>query len=205
MPDGYIQDPRRLQRLTQIYQARRAQKSFSFDLEAISFPAQAAFIKDPARRKAALCTRRAGKTWATVILLAQTAIQKAGTNCAFLSYTLKTAKGTILKPLSDFLKKSGIGSRYLKSEHTFELSNGSTIILLGADKPEQVEKLRGDKYPLVVIDECGSGSYKRQLDYIVDEVLAPAVAQYRIRPTRRARTQDTRRRRRSSLAVARVA
>lgn len=57
---------------------------------------------------------------------------------------------------------------------SFTLWNGSFIFLVGADTEDKIERLRGDEYDLVIIDEPGSFS-PQSLQYLIDDVVMPAV------------------------------
>jgi hypothetical protein len=58
---------------------------------------------------------------------------------------------------------------------TVMLENGSTIFLVGAATRGEIEKLRGNAYDLVVIDECKSFS-AGVLEELIEEILGPATA-----------------------------
>jgi hypothetical protein len=78
----------------------------------------------------------------------------------------------VLNPIN---KKFKIGAALNKTELTYTLPSGSVIYLLGADADEQEkEKLLGQKYKLVVIDE--SASYSINLRDLVYRILKPAMA-----------------------------
>lgn len=172
-------DPR-IKHLLQDEAKKRAQYTtkLSDSLLSHSFEGQKTFIVDPAKRKAALCTRRSGKTWGTAIMLLDTALQFPASTCVFLSYTRVKAKDTMSRPLEHFMRLANVNFTFNTTEGKYTLENQSRIILRGADKPDEIEKLRGEGYPLAVIDECGHGNYADKLDYIVDEILEPCVAEY---------------------------
>jgi PBSX family phage terminase large subunit len=140
------------------------------------FEKQNAFIRDSARLKAALCTRRAGKSYGAGLYLFEEALANPGVSCLYIALTRDSAKKIMVKDvLNPINKKYNIGAKLNKTELTYTLPNGSVIYLLGADADEQEkEKLLGQKYKLVVIDE--SASYSIDLRDLVYRILKPAMA-----------------------------
>lgn len=143
------------------------------------FKKQNHFINDSSRLKAALCTRRAGKSYGAGLYLFQEALANPGVSCLYIALTRDSAKKIMVKDvLSTINRKFKIGAILNKTELTYSLRNGSVIYLLGADADEQEkEKLLGQKYKLVVIDE--SASYSIDLRDLVYRILKPAMADLR--------------------------
>ncbi len=144
-----------------------------------NFEKQNAFIEDSARLKAGFCTRRAGKSYGAGLYLFQEALANPGVSCLYIALTRDSAKKIMVKDvLNPINRKYKIGARLNKTELTYSLPNGSIIYLLGADADEdEKEKLLGQKYKLVVIDE--SASYTIDLRDMVYRILKPAMADLR--------------------------
>jgi hypothetical protein len=71
----------------------------------------------------------------------------------------------------------GLGAKSNASELSFTLPNGSVVYLAGADaKPDEMNKLLGQKYKLVIIDEAAF--FRQDMSRLVYEILKPAVADY---------------------------
>lgn len=143
-----------------------------------SFPKQAAFIRSPAKRKAAICTRRAGKSYGGGSYLIHEALRTPGCSVLYLALTRDSARNImwkdVLKPLN---KKFKLGASFNETLLTMTLKNGSEIKLAGADaKPDEMEKFLGGKYALIMIDEAGS--FRQDTRKLVYENLEPAVADY---------------------------
>lgn len=122
---------------------------------------QRAFIEDPALLKAALCTRRAGKTWATALYLFIEALSVPKAKCLFIGLTRESAERIILTDmLEPIQQRFGIKASYNRAKMRLTLvDNGSVIYILGIDGSEKEKaKLLGQKYRLVVVDEAGSFS-----------------------------------------------
>lgn len=142
-----------------------------------NFQKQAAFIRDPARRKAAKCTRRAGKTTAAQIGLVQACIENEGVDTLYIGLTYDTCRRLFWNPLKKLLKRYAQKISYKLHESRLEVAfgNGAHIFCLGmnADK-DQMEKMLGGKYKRVVVDE--SGSFRVDVEKMVEEMLWPALA-----------------------------
>lgn len=142
------------------------------------FPAQRAFVEDEQRRKALLCPRRSGKSYAAAAYLVHTAVTRPGSNCLYLTLTRNSARSILWSPPKTGLKfidaefelKAHHHNTFLRS--TFQ--NGSVITLAGADSKHEIDKYRGQAYDLVVIDECKSFP-SFILNELVDQVIGPAL------------------------------
>lgn len=158
-----------------------ALKLKSFDSSQLidwSFKKQADFLTDTARLKACLCTRRAGKSYGAASIMFKTAMDIPGSSILYIALTRGSAKDIMWKDCIKVInRKYKIGCRFNETLLTATLPNGSIIYLTGADaKPDEMDKLLGQKYPLVVIDE--SASWKQDLRKLVLGILKPAVADY---------------------------
>lgn len=141
-----------------------------------AFSQQKAFIEDPARLKALFCTRRAAKSYTEGMYLVDTAIKHAGSNCLFIGLTRGSAHGILWKDiLQKINREENVNMRFNETNLTATLPNGSVIWATGADaSEEEMNKLLGRKYRLVVIDEASFFTIDmRQLVY---GILKPAVA-----------------------------
>lgn len=143
-----------------------------------TFKAQAKFLKDPHFRKAAQCTRRAGKSNVGGRALFQGAYKYPGSTTLYLALTRLSAKNimwdSVIKQLN---KELHLGGHPHETELNFRLPNDSKIQLAGADAtPQEMEKYLGGKYPVVIVDEAGS--FRQDLRKLVYENLEPAVADY---------------------------
>jgi len=134
--------------------------------------AQAAYCRDPGRRKVLTGGRRSGKTEAVVADLCATA--SGGGDCVYISLTRRLAKKTVWKRLKKRLALLGVRVEPNESELRLELPSGGSIELGGADDKEAIERYRGLAYALVVIDECGAHP-SELLRALVGDVLRPAL------------------------------
>lgn len=142
-----------------------------------SFKAQKDFILDDSDRVAALCTRRAGKSYGVGYKMYRAALSEPGCSIIYLGLTRMTAKRImwkdVMKPLNEKLHLNCI---FHETELSIRLPNGSVIYIAGADGIQELEKHLGGKLKLAVIDEAGS--FRIDLKSLCYEMLEPALADY---------------------------
>lgn len=136
------------------------------------FGPQRLYRDDRSRRKAALCTRRAGKTEGTASTLIDDAIDFPGSVSLYLALTHKSAK-RIIWPILKKLLAGRADAKTNETDLSVTFTNGSVIIIGGAETNDDVEKYRGWKLRRVVVDEAAS--FGNRLRYIIEEVLEPAL------------------------------
>ncbi len=138
------------------------------------FPQQRAFVLSGAKRRAAVCSRRAGKTTADSRLLLKAAKDHPGSISCFFGVTQKVARRLMWPELLRVNREYDLGLRFDASNQEIHCPNGSQLWLCGAKDEAEIEKARGQKYPLVILDEVGS--YRASiLKALVDEVITPAL------------------------------
>lgn len=139
-----------------------------------NFKHQCAFINDPAKLKAAFCTRRAAKSYTGGLYLTKQCQENAAVNGLYLGLTRASAKAIIWKDvLKDINTKNDIGMSFNGTELTATLPNESVIYVTGADADEdEMEKLLGRKYKIVIIDEAAS--FTVNLRRLIYGILKPA-------------------------------
>lgn len=149
-------------------------KTHSFNIYKSAFDKQLKFITDPHKLKALFCTRRAAKSYTGGLYLVHEALSVASCNCLYIGLTRLSAKGIIWKDvLKDIDKKNNLGMKFNGSELTATTGNGSVIYVTGADADDdEMEKLLGKKYRLVIIDEAAS--FTVDLRRLIYGILKPA-------------------------------
>jgi hypothetical protein len=148
-------------------------------MEECSFPKQWGFITDPARLKAALTSRRAGKSYGDALYLLLEATGHPGCSCLYVGKTTETAIRIIWKDCLKKLGKTlGINLKFNKKEASITLVDyGSVIYLVGVDANEdEMQKVYGQKYRLAIIDEAAV--YRQDIKALAMDILFPAVADY---------------------------
>lgn len=137
------------------------------------FPEQLAFVLDPSKRKAAQCGRRSGKTVGLIFLGLKAQREYPGCTIPYIALDRESAKRLFWRPLKQIDKQFGFGLRFNETHLHATAPNGSVIWLIGAKDEDDIEKLRGDRYPLVMVDE--SASFKSHIEALVEEVVEPAL------------------------------
>lgn len=169
-------DPRKLQALAKTAKQRQ-ERSRRLDADAVLFGPQNRFIRDPAKLKAAVCSRRAGKSHGLAFQMVEWAMAHDMSIVPYITLTRDNAKNIIWPAIASVCKNAGIEIE--TKANTGDIlfpHNKSKIILRGCDDRNQIEKLRGPKYPGAVIDEAqGFGSYILEL---IEDVLEPATMDY---------------------------
>lgn len=138
------------------------------------FPEQRAFIVDGAKRKCALAGRRGGKTWGVALWLIDGALSCRGEMSVFIARTAGHARRILWGTLKRINGKYKLGFRFNEQLLYAIAPNGHTLWLTGAKDSSDIEKLRGDRYYRIAIDEAGSFG-PALLSYLIDDILDPAL------------------------------
>lgn len=140
-----------------------------------AFPAQLAFIDDPAKRKAAFVMRRGGKSYTAAIYLLITALKNPGTKSLFIASTREAAENILWRDcLFPLLHKFKIHHKYNSFRQTLELQNKSIIKLTGADASDKlITRYLGGRYITCIIDE--NQSLDCDIHHWIYDILGPAM------------------------------
>lgn len=143
---------------------------------ATRFQQQVQFIGSKFRRKAAFCTRRAGKTECVAAYLLTTGLLHRDSLCIFVAITRLRAKQLVWDALKKMAAQFNLcdAKAFNETELTVRLANGSIIRLTGADKIKEADKKKGDKARLVMIDEAQLFPAE-VLKYLVEDVYGPSL------------------------------
>jgi len=144
-----------------------------FLLEEFCFPQQVKFIRDPARYKTAVCSRRAGKSTACAADLVDLALRKPKSNQLYITLTRGNAKKLVWKEVMNIVEKFELGVKANISELSMTFENGSMIYFAGAATKDEVDKYRGFSFDKVYLDEAQS--FRPYIQELIDDVLSYAV------------------------------
>lgn len=140
------------------------------------FPPQNAFINDKSRFVAVQCSRRSGKTTGLAFRFIKTMEKYPRCTCIYLALTRDSAKDIMWPILEEINEKYNLGATLTESKLTMTLLNGSQLKLYGADMPNFIRRLKGQKSPAVAIDE--SQDFGVHLESLVNDVLTPMLVDY---------------------------
>lgn len=155
--------------------AEQSIKTSSSTLYELCFPEQINFILSTVSRyKVALCSRRAGKSTGVGHGLVHYATIKKNSNCLYLTKTRETAKRIIWDILKEIIPIYGHSAKFNETELTVYFPHfNSYIFLKGMGDLGEMEKIRGQKFRLAVIDEAQM--FSTMMSYLIDEILGPAL------------------------------
>ena len=137
-------------------------------------PKQLAFVKDPSRFKLARAGRRGGKSTADVAYMVLEALSSPNIPILYCGLTKESAKEAIWGMMITVLEELNIEHEARPSALRVKFPNGSSIRLFGFDASNVRDRLRGQKYKLIVVDEVGFFS---AMDNMIP-VLIPMLADY---------------------------
>lgn len=171
MPD---RDEIVLQEITARAQQRLAVAELTRAIKAELFDKQLDVLNDPAKEKAALCSRRAGKTslWPRVAFIG--ALERPRSLIRIWAVNALRAEQLVWEEMKLLCARHKIEAIFNNTKHTVKLPNGSEIRLLGADKQKEAEKKRGDKTLIEIIIE--SQLFGPYLETIVEDIAGPCLA-----------------------------
>lgn len=133
------------------------------------------FLDDYVRRKAIICSRRAGKT-ETVKRMLNKMCSKEKSPCCYINLTFQNAINQVYDDTLALAQEIGLKvEKASKVDGHILFGNGSSIDFRGNSNINETEKLRGYKYRLVIVDE---GQSQRNLKYLIDDVISPLLLDY---------------------------
>jgi len=156
-----------------LFQAQLKKKELELKpLEIGLFAQQKKYDKDPSKRKAALCTRRAGKTHVISKGLLDGIYSKDKGDCAYIGLTRLHAKRIMFNHVIKLQRKYRLDLEANRAELSIlNKKTGNTLYITAANHEEDTEKLRGLSLKKIVLDEAAS--FKEHINYLIDDVLEP--------------------------------
>lgn len=151
-----------------------AQERRKLQFKPVLFDHQRRFMQDTRKLKAALCSRRAGKSHMAGCYVIAEALKHPKCTVPYVALTRGHAKRIMWRTLLDLTRP--YSPQVNLTELRITLPNGSDIVLAGANDEATAEVFRGQKFPLVVLDECAS--FRSHFREMVEEVIEPALIDY---------------------------
>lgn len=145
---------------------------------------QLTFLTDPAKRKAAICTRRAGKTYVYKQMLAEQVLDNPWVDHSrsqpivqYIAPTRQKAVDLAWNPFKAFCHQLGLDAHWNDHELRADFPNGCLVRMGGMDDASELDKYRGDAYRFVGIDEPAMIK-PALLEYLIEDAIAPALMDY---------------------------
>ena len=144
------------------------------DLRATWFPQQAAFFSSKAKRRCAFTTRRGGKTIGTAIWLVTSLLENPTSLHLYIAQTAGICKLYMWAEIKRLIQEYELPLKTNETDLTIIHERGlGSISLKGADKADEIEKLRGPKWIKVALDEAAS--FGVFMERLILEVLGAAL------------------------------
>ncbi len=140
------------------------------------FKEQADFVKDQSQFITALCTRRAGKSTGLAFKMINKAKKYPGCMIPYVGLTRESSENIMFPVFQELDTKYKLDLELTSSDLEVTLKNKAKIKLFGADQKGFINKLRGPKYPMAVIDEAQA--FRSHIEELVDDVFTPATGDY---------------------------
>ena len=122
-----------------------------------------------------ICSRRAGKTELNARKLIKTALRR-NSPCLYLNKTFANAIDQMYDLVTELAGKLDFAiASSSKVDGMIKFTNGSTIKFGGINDIAAIDKYRGFKFRLVIVDEVG---HIKNGQYLIDEVLEPATSDF---------------------------
>ena len=158
--------------LTISYQEYKKRATYSLFLQ------QRKFVFSQSRYRVAVCSRRAGKTFASAMALLLRAIEsEEPITTAYIGITGKAANLVLLPTIEKVAKTLDIVLKVDRQTLRVFLPNGSQIVLAGNEEKGDCEKLRGMALGMVIIDEAQSHKNNLLKD-LIDDILEPGLVDH---------------------------
>lgn len=136
---------------------------------------QTVFDNDIDNKILIINSRRSGKTELMGRLITK-GLLLPDAHCVYINRNSSAAIRQIRNPLQTALDKIGLkcvkGSVDAQEMH-FE--NGSQLLILGNNNSADIDKLRGERISMCIMDECG---HQRNVRQLIREVIGPALKDY---------------------------
>ena len=141
-----------------------------------AFGPQAAFVNDISQFIAAQCSRRSGKTTGLALRFFRTMAKYPKCTCIYLALTRDSAKDILWPVLQELNEQYNLKCEFKESTLECHMPNGSKLKLYGADMPNFIRRLKGQKSPGIAIDEAQD--FGMHLQSLINDVLTPLLTDY---------------------------
>ncbi len=135
------------------------------------------FYEDPSRLISARVGRGGGKTTGQRARFVRRMARVHKARCVYVTLSRPVAEELMWAPLKDLISDLGIEATFNETKLTVRFKRtGSVLRLVGADDKKEVNKLRGQPFDEVCIDEVSSMSPKL-VEELIDRVIGPRIGE----------------------------
>lgn len=120
----------------------------------LAFGEQRKAIECRAKQVALLCSGRAGKTEGAILKWLEVIRRKPGFATPFITLTRQSAKRIAWPKLKELDRRLGLGLKFNEADYIATAPCGSSLHLIGSNREDLVDILRGFAMPLCLIDEA---------------------------------------------------
>ena len=146
--------------------------------ETDSFARQWEYVVAASRFNAVVCSRRAGKTEGAVRRAARLIAIKPGARVLYITLIRRNSRKLFFEPLRSYLIAKGVAFEANETDLTLHLFNGSYIECSSCSDLDDIDKHRGDKWDLVLLDEA-QAVRDEVVRPLVDEAILPSLGDRR--------------------------
>jgi len=156
---------------------KRKNLRLNWDLEKVFFDKQIEVYKSDSRYKCLRCGRRSGKSFTWGGLLIDYGLRYPKSTPIFVCMSRQDGRD-IIWPVLDYLSDEyNLNLIFNRASGDVTIPHSQSVIKIrGAGSLLEINKLRGKKYPIAIVDEAQA--FGPDLDYLLDEALEPATADY---------------------------
>lgn len=134
------------------------------------------FLHNAYKRYIIINSRRTGKTELMGRLIVANLISSNDAHVVYINRNSSAAIRQIKKPLLTALAQTNLQIVKGSVESQFiEFNNGSQLLICGNNNAADIDRTRGERISLCIMDECG---HQRNTRQIIREVIEPAMADY---------------------------
>lgn len=119
---------------------------------------------------AVLSARQQGKSTGALLLAALRCLQKANAQWAIIGLTRGSVQRIYWDALRQLNEVFELGMKFQEQRLVVSFKNGAKIHFFGADKLDEIEKLRGSRFHGAIIDECKSYP-QTTLKLLIEDIL----------------------------------
>lgn len=144
-------------------------------IASMRFGKQQDLANDPSRFIGVTCGRRSGKSTGALTIALERCLRKAYAMWCIIGLTRPSIKRIYWRTLKKLNQDLALNLEFNETELTVTFTNGSVLHFLGAENASEIEKIRGQFFDGVIVDECKSFSIV-VFEELIEDVIRPALS-----------------------------